>query len=91
MEAGGVEVEDVGTGQVFAAETETFDRGAFVAGEECATVEGVVCGRFDDQVEGRRADVVVWLLGSGQGHRGGDGCEESGLHVCGCGVGEGSA
>jgi hypothetical protein len=87
LEAGGVEVEDVGAGEVLVAEAEAFDAGAFVAGEEGAAVDGRVCGRLDDEVEGCRGDIVVRLLGSGQGHRGGDGCEESGLHVCGVCVG----
>jgi hypothetical protein len=82
LEAGGVEVEDVGAGEVLVAEAEAFDSGAFVAGVESTAVESLVCGRLDDQVEGRGGDVVVWLLGGGQGHRGGDGCEESGLHDC---------
>jgi hypothetical protein len=79
-------VEDVGAGEVLVAEAEAFDSGAFVAGVESAVVESLVCGRLDDQVEGRGGDVVVRLLGGGQGHRGCDGCEESGLHVCGFGL-----
>jgi hypothetical protein len=87
LEAGGVEVEDVGAGEVLVAEAEAFDGGAFVAGEEGAAVEGFVCGRLDDEVEGCRADVVVGLLSGDQGHRGGDGSEDGGLHVCSFGVG----
>jgi hypothetical protein len=87
LEAGGVEVEDVGAGEVLVAEAEAFDAGTLVAGEEGAAVDGRVCGRLDDQVEGCRGDVVVRLLGCGQGDRGGDGCEDGGLHVCGLGAG----
>ena len=79
-------MEDVGAGEVLVTEAKAFDCGAFVAGVEGAVVESLVGGRLDDQMEGCGGDVVVRLLGGDQGHRGGDGCEESGLHFCGFGL-----
>ena len=80
--SGCVEVVDVCRAQFLIAEAEAFNGGAFVAGEQGAAIEGLVCRGVDDEVEGLGGDVVEWLLGVDRSGNGADESENGGLHVC---------